>query len=90
MLNKRYIKSIERYIFVLNSFPVHLFQFFFCYILERKDKKSFKRDIIVLISFLILFLSISVLVNVEKEMSIPGFRTNEEHYHLDMEKEQIL
>ena len=75
MLNKRYIKSIKRDIFVLISFPVFLFQFLFCYILERKDKKSFKRDIIVLISFLILLVSISFLVNIGKEMSLPGFRT---------------
>ena len=52
-----------------------MFQFLFCYILERKDKKWFKRDIIVLISFLILFVSISFLVNIGKEMSLPGFRT---------------
>ena len=56
------------------SFPVFLFQFLFCYILERKDKKWFKRDIIVLISFLILFVSISLLVNIGKEMFLPGFR----------------
>ena len=61
--------------FVLISFPVFLFQFLFCYILIRKDKKWFKRDIIVLISFLILFVSISCLVNIGKEMSLPGFRT---------------
>ena len=60
--------------FVLISFPVFLFQFLFCYILERKDKKWFKRDIIVLISFLIVFVSISFLVNIGKEMSLPGFR----------------
>ena len=72
MLNKQYIKSIKRDIFVLISFPVFLFQFLFCYsILERKDKKWFKRDIIVLISFLILFVSISFLVNIGKEMSLP-------------------
>ena len=47
---------------------------FFSAILERKDKKWFKRDIIVLISFLILFVSISFLVNIGKEMSLPGFR----------------
>ena len=41
-----------------------------------KDKKSFKRDIIVLISFLILFVSISFVVNIGKEMSLPGFRIN--------------
>ena len=75
MLNIRYIKSIYRDIFVLIAFPVFLFQFLFCYILERKDKKWFKRDIIVLISFLILFVSISFLVNNGKEMSLPGFRT---------------
>ena len=52
-----------------------MFQFLFCYILERKDKKWFKRDIIVtvLISFLILFVLISFLVNIGKEMSLPGF-----------------
>ena len=38
--------------------------------------KWFKRDIIVLISFLILFVSISFLVNIGKEMSLPGFRNN--------------
>ena len=74
MLNKRYIKSIKRDIFVLISFPVFLFQFLFCYILERKVKKSFKHDIIVFISFLILFVSISFLVNIGKEMSLLGFR----------------
>ena len=74
MLNKRYIKSIKRDIFVLISFPVFLLQFRFCYILEKKDKKWFKRDIIVLTSFLILFVSISFLVNIGKEMSLPGFR----------------
>ena len=46
----------------------------FCSILERKDDKSFKRDIIVLISFPILFVSTSFLVNIGKEMSLPGFR----------------
>ena len=77
MLNKRYIKSIKRDIFFfLISFPVFLFQFLFCYILERKDKKWFKRDIIVLISFLILFVSISFLVKIGKEMSLPGFRND--------------
>ena len=82
MLNNRYIKSIYRnifffffFFFFLISFPVFLFQFLFCYILERKDKKWFKRDIIVLISFLILFVSISFLVNIGKEMSLPGFHS---------------
>ena len=80
ILNKRYIKSINElfffffFFFFLISFPVFLFQFLFCYILERKDKKSFKRNIIVLISFLILFVSISFLVNIGEEMSLPGFR----------------
>ena len=73
MLNKRYNKSIYRDIFVLISFPVFLFQFLFCYILESKGKKWFKRDIIVLIYFLIFFVSISFLVNIGKEMSLPGF-----------------
>ena len=43
--------------------------------MERKDDKSFKRDIIGLISFPILFVSTSFLVNIGKEMSLPGFRT---------------
>ena len=34
------------------------------------------RDIIVLISCLILFVSISFLVNIGKEMSLSGFRRN--------------
>ena len=62
------------------SFPVFLFQFLFCYIFERKDKKSFKRDILVLTSFLILFVSISFLVNIGKEMSLPGFRTDARYF----------
>ena len=74
MLNKRYIKSIKRDIFVLISFPVFLFQLLFCYILERKEKKWFKRDIIVLISFLILLVWVSFLVSIGKEMTLPGFR----------------
>ena len=36
--------------------------------------KSFKRDIIDLIFFLILLVSISFLVNNRKEMSLTGFR----------------
>ena len=75
MLNKRYIKSIKRDIFVLISFSIFLFQFLFCYILESQGNKSFKRNFIVLISFLIFFVSISFLVNIGKEMSLPGFRT---------------
>ena len=42
--------------------------------MEGKDDKSFKRDIIVLISFPVLFVSTSFLVNIGKEMSLPGFR----------------
>ena len=44
--------------------------------MERKDDKSFKRDIIVLISFLILFVSTFYLLNIGKEMSLLGFRIN--------------
>ena len=43
--------------------------------MERKDDKPFKRDIIVLISFPILFVSNSFLVNIGKEMSLPGLCT---------------
>ena len=75
MLNKRYIKSIKRDLFVLISFLVFLFHFLFCYILERKNMKWFKRDIIVLISFLIRFVLIYFLVSIGKEMSLPGFNT---------------
>ena len=74
MLNKRYIKSIKRVIFCFDFLSSILVSSLFCYILERKDKKSFKRNIIVLISFLILFVSISFLVNIGEEMSLPGFR----------------
>ena len=74
MLNKGYIKSINEIFFVFISFPVFLFQFLFCYILERIDKMWFKRDIIVMISFLFLFVLISFLVNIGKEMFLPGFR----------------
>ena len=45
MLKKGYINSIKRDCFVLISFPVFLFQFLFSSVLERKDKKSFKRHI---------------------------------------------
>ena len=47
MLNKRYIKSIKRDIFCFDFLSSSCFNFFFCYILERKDKKWFKREIIV-------------------------------------------
>ena len=44
--------------------------------MEKKDDKSFVRDIIVLISFPILFVSTSFLVNIGIEMSLPGFRAS--------------
>ena len=72
MLNKRYIKSIKRDIFCFDF--LSSFNFFSAIYWKGKGKKWFKRDIIVLISFLILFVSISVLVNIGKEMSFPGFR----------------
>ena len=50
------------------------FKFLFCSVLGRKNDKSFKRDIIVLISFPGHFVSASFLVNIGKEMSLPGFR----------------
>ena len=56
MLNKRYIKSIKRDIFCFDFLSRILVLIFFCYILVRKYKKWFKRDIIDLISFLIYFL----------------------------------
>ena len=75
MLNNRYIKSIKRDIFCFDFLSSSLVSIsFLLYILERKDKKSFKRDIIVLISFLILSVSIFFLVNIGKEMFLPGFR----------------
>ena len=67
MLSKRYIKSIKRDIFCFDFLSSILVSISFCYILERKDKKWFKRDIIVLISFLIIFVPISF------QMSLPGF-----------------
>ena len=76
MLNKQYIKSIKRAIFCFDFLSCILVSISFLLLLVRKDKKWFKRgDIIVLISFLILFVSISFLVNIGKEMSLPGFRT---------------
>ena len=42
-----------------------------------------KRDIIVLIYFLILFISISLLVNIGKEVSLPGFRTFDTGSHMN-------
>ena len=86
MLNKRYIKSIKRDIFCFDFLSRILVSISFLLLLERKDKKWFKRDTIVLISFQILFVLISFLVNIGKEMSLPGFRTYPCHtlyfYHL--------
>ena len=59
----------------LISVLIFSFYFLFCSILERKNDKSFKRDIIVLISSPISFVSTSFLVNIGKEMSLAGFRT---------------
>ena len=41
----------------------------------NKHRKSFKRDIIVLTIFQFFFFSTSFLVNIGKEMSLPGFLT---------------
>ena len=76
------ISRLNEIFIVLISGLIFLFKFLFCSILERKCplrerkyEKSFKRDIIVLISFPILFISTSLLVNIGKEMSLPGFRS---------------
>ena len=71
------ISCLHEIFVVLISFLIFLFKFLFCSILERKDDKSFKRDIIVLISFPTLFVSTSFLVNIGKEMSLSGFRSFE-------------
>ena len=53
MLNKRYIKSIERDILsVLISFPVFLFQFLFCYIWKEKIRSGLNDIFVVSISIL--------------------------------------
>ena len=59
-------------------------------VLERKDDKSFKRDTIALISFLILFVTISFLVNIGTEMSLPGFRTPFTSYSCDNNHQRII
>ena len=74
---RKMISCLNEIFVVLISFLIFLFKFLFCSILERKDNKSFKRDIIVLISFPTLFISTSFLVNIGKEMSLPGFRSFE-------------
>ena len=70
---RKMISRLNEIFIVLISVLIFLFLFLFCSILERKYDKSFKRDIIVLISFPILFVSTSFLVNIGKEMSLPGF-----------------
>ena len=71
------ISCLNEIFAVLMSVLIFLFKFLFCSILERKDDKSFKRDIIVLISFPIPVVSTSFLVNIGKEMSLPRFRTKD-------------
>ena len=73
MLNNRYIKSIYLDIFCFDFLSSILVSISFLLYIGKKDKKWFKRDIIVLISFLIIFVSISFLVSIGKEMSLPGF-----------------
>ena len=63
---RKMISCLNEIFVTLISVLIFLFQFLFCSILERKDDKSFKRDIIVLISFPILFVSTSFLVNIGK------------------------
>ena len=46
-----------------------------CRSVLMKDDKSFKRDIIFFISFPMLLVSTSFLVNIGKEMFLLGFRT---------------
>ena len=81
MLNKRSIKSIKRVIFCFDFLSsILVFNFFSVIYWKGKIRSRFKRNIIVLISFLILFVSISYLVNIAEEMSLPGFRrTRQKH-----------
>ena len=69
------ISCLNEIFVVLISVLIFLFYFLFCSILDRKDDKSFKRDIVILVSFPILFVSTSCLVNIGKEMSLSGFRS---------------
>ena len=71
---RKMISCLNEIFVVLISVLIFLFEFLFCSILETKDDKSFKRDIIVFISFPILFVSTFFLVDCGKEMSLPGFR----------------
>ena len=72
---KKMISCLNEIFVVLIFVLIFFFLFLFCSILERKDDKSFDRDIIVLISFPILFVSTSFLVNIGKETFLPGFHT---------------
>ena len=56
---RKMISCLNEIIVVLISVLIFLFSFLFYSVLERKGDKSFKRDIIVLISFPILFYSTS-------------------------------
>ena len=69
---RKMISCLNDIFVVFISVLIFLFLFLFCSILEKKDDKSFKRDIIVLIYFPILFVSTSFLVNIGKEMSLPS------------------
>ena len=60
------ISCLNKIFVVLIFVLIFLFYFLFCSILERKDDKSFKQDIIVLISCPILLVSNSFLVNIGK------------------------
>ena len=71
---RKMISCLNEIFVVLISVLILLFKFLFCSILERKDDQSFKRYIIVLISVPIIFVSTSFLVNIGKEMPLPGFR----------------
>ena len=74
---RKMISCLNEIIVVLISVLIFLFSFLFCSVLERKGDKSFKRDIIVLISFPILFDSTSFLVNTGKEMSLPALSNHQ-------------
>ena len=72
---RKMISCLNEIFVVLISVLIFLFKFLFCSILERKDDTSFERDIIVSIYFpIFVFVSTSFLVNIGKEMSLPGFR----------------
>ena len=77
MLNKRYIKSIKRDIFCFDFLSSILVSIFFSAIYWKGKIRSGLNVILlffVLISFLTLFVSISFLINIGKEMSLPGSR----------------